>query len=55
MGIGSWQAPRPGVKVGGRGGRTILTVTDCVEMGIEAADDNADITSLMGAGHLPRS
>jgi agmatinase len=37
VGIGGWQAPRPGVKVGRERGTTIMTVTDCVEMGIEAA------------------
>jgi agmatinase len=37
IGIGGWQAPRPGVKVGRERGTTIMTVTDCVEMGIEAA------------------
>ena len=37
IGIGGWQAPRPGVKVGRERGTTIMTVTDCVEMGIEEA------------------
>ncbi len=37
IGIGGWQAPRPGVKIGRERGTTIMTVTDCVEMGIEAA------------------
>lgn len=37
IGIGGWQAPRPGVRVGRERGTTIMTVTDCVEMGIEAA------------------
>src|SRR3989442_9397061 len=37
LGIGGWQAPRPGVKVGRERGTTIMTVTDCVEMGIEDA------------------
>lgn len=37
IGIGGWQAPRPGVKVGRERKTTIMTVTDCVEMGIEAA------------------
>ena len=41
IGIGGWQAPRPGVKVGRERGTTILTVTDCVEMGIEAAAQRA--------------
>ena len=37
IGIGGWQAPRPGVKVGRERKTTIMTVTDCVEMGIEQA------------------
>jgi agmatinase len=41
IGIGGWQAPRPGVKVGRERGTTIMTVTDCVEMGIEAAAKRA--------------
>jgi agmatinase len=41
IGIGGWQAPRPGVKVGRERGTTIMTVTDCVEMGIEDAAEKA--------------
>ena len=41
IGIGGWQAPRPGVKVGRERGTTVLTVTDCVEMGIEDAAQRA--------------
>lgn len=41
IGIGGWQAPRPGVKVGRERGTTIMTVTDCVEMGIEVAAERA--------------
>ena len=41
IGIGGWQAPRPGVKIGRERGTTIMTVTDCVEMGIEAAAQRA--------------
>ena len=41
IGIGGWQAPRPGVKVGRERGTTIMTVTDCVEMGIEEAAERA--------------
>lgn len=41
IGIGGWQAPRPGVKIGRERGTTILTVTDCVDMGIEAAAERA--------------
>jgi agmatinase len=37
IGIGGWQAPRPGVRVGRERKTTIMTVTDCVEMGIEEA------------------
>jgi agmatinase len=41
VGIGGWQAPRPGVQVGRERGTTVMTVTDCVEMGIEAAAAHA--------------
>lgn len=41
IGIGGWQAPRPGVKVGRERQTTIMTVTDCVEMGIEEAAAHA--------------
>ncbi|MCL5948489.1 MAG: agmatinase family protein [Actinobacteria bacterium] len=41
LGIGGWQAPRPGVKIGRERGTTIMTVNDCVEMGIEAAAERA--------------
>jgi agmatinase len=41
IGIGGWQSPRPGVKVGRERGTTIMTVTDCVEMGIQAAAERA--------------
>jgi agmatinase len=41
IGIGGWQSPRPGVKVGRERGTTIMTVTDCVKMGIEAAAKRA--------------
>jgi agmatinase len=41
IGIGGWQAPRAGVKVGRERGTTIMTVTDCVEMGIEVAAERA--------------
>jgi agmatinase len=49
IGIGGWQAPRPGVKVGRERGTTILTVTDCVEMGIEAAAERALEVAWKGA------
>ncbi|MCX6024177.1 MAG: agmatinase family protein, partial [Chloroflexi bacterium] len=41
IGIGGWQAPRPGVAVGRERGTTVMTVTDCVEMGIEQAAQRA--------------
>lgn len=41
VGIGGWQAPRPGVKVGRERGTTIMTVNDVVEMGVEAAAKRA--------------
>ena len=41
IGIGGWQAPRPGVKVGRERGTTVMTVTDCVEMGIQQAAERA--------------
>ncbi len=37
LGIGGWQAPRPGVKAGRERGTTIMTVNDCVEMGLDTA------------------
>ncbi|MHB1712341.1 MAG: agmatinase family protein, partial [Acidimicrobiales bacterium] len=41
IGIGGWQAPRPGVAVGRERGTTVLTVNDCVEMGMDAAVETA--------------
>ncbi len=41
IGIGGWRSPRPGVKVGRERQTTIMTVTDCVEMGIENAAKRA--------------
>ena len=41
IGIGGWQAPRPDVKAGRERQTTIMTVTDCVEMGIENAAKRA--------------
>ena len=41
IGIGGWQAPRPGVKVGRERGTTVMTVNDCVDMGVEAAAERA--------------
>ena len=49
VGIGGWQAPRPGVKVGRERQTTIMTVSDCVEMGIEAAAARALDTAWDGA------
>lgn len=41
LGIGGWQAPRPGVKVCRERETTIMTVNDCVNMGIERAAEMA--------------
>ncbi|HUC13166.1 MAG TPA: agmatinase family protein [Acidimicrobiales bacterium] len=41
LGIGGWQAPRPGVKVCRERETTIMTVNDCVNMGIERAAETA--------------
>src|SRR2546426_6521387 len=41
LGIGGWQAPRRGLKVCRERATTIMTVADCVEMGLDAAADNA--------------
>ena len=41
IGIGGWQAPRPDVKSGRERHTTIMTVTDCVKMGIETAAKQA--------------
>jgi agmatinase len=41
IGIGGWQSPRAGVKVCRERATTIMTVTDCVEMGIEKAAERA--------------
>ena len=41
IGIGGWQSPRPGVKVCRKRATTIMTVTDCVEMGVERAAEVA--------------
>jgi agmatinase len=41
IGIGGWQAPRPGVKVCRERETTIMTVNDCVEMGLDAAIEHA--------------
>jgi agmatinase len=49
VGIGGWQAPRPGVRVGRERQTTIMTVTDCVEMGIEAAAARALEVAWAGA------
>jgi len=37
LGIGGWQVPREGVKVCRERGTNVLTVTDIIEMGLEAA------------------
>jgi agmatinase len=41
LGIGGWQAPRPGVKVSRERETTIMTVNDCVDMGLDAAVERA--------------
>lgn len=41
IGIGGWQAPRPGVAAGRDRQTTIMTVNDCVEMGVEEAANAA--------------
>jgi agmatinase len=41
LGIGGWQVPRQGVKVCRERGTNILTVTDIMEMGLDAAADFA--------------
>jgi agmatinase len=41
LGIGGWQAPRPGVKVCRERETTIMTVNDCVGMGLDAAVERA--------------
>jgi agmatinase len=41
LGIGGWQAPRPGVKVCRERETTILTVNDCVNMGLDKAAEIA--------------
>jgi agmatinase len=41
IGIGGWQVPRPGVKIARERGTTILTVRDCLDLGIEATAQHA--------------
>jgi agmatinase len=41
LGIGGWQAPRPGVKVSRERETTIMTVNDCVDMGLDTAVERA--------------
>jgi agmatinase len=41
LGIGGWQAPRPGVKVGRSRGTTVLTIEDIVMMGVDKAAEIA--------------
>ena len=41
LGIGGWQAPRPGVKVCRERETTIMTVNDCVSMGLDKAAEVA--------------
>jgi len=48
LGIGGWQVPRPGVRVGRERGTTVLTVGDICEMGLDAAVDRALEVALDG-------
>jgi agmatinase len=41
LGIGGWQAPRPGVKVCRERETTVLTVNDCITMGLAQAAETA--------------
>jgi len=41
LGIGGWQAPRPGVKVGRSRGTTVLTIEDIENIGVEKAAEIA--------------
>jgi agmatinase len=41
FGIGGWQAPRPGVKVGRERGTTVMTITDIMDLGLDKALDIA--------------
>jgi agmatinase len=58
LGIGGWQAPRPGVKVCRERETTIMTVNDCVGMGLDVAVERALkvawIPTEGGAGACPR-
>jgi arginase family enzyme len=50
LGIGGWQAPRPGVKVGRSRGTTVLTIEDIVMMGVDKAAEIAlDVAWSRGA------
>ncbi len=49
LGIGGWQAPRPGVKVGRSRGTTVLTIDDICEMGVERAAEIALDVAWKGA------
>jgi agmatinase len=49
LGIGGWQAPRPGVKVGRERGTTVLTIDDICEIGVERAAEIALDVAWKGA------
>jgi len=49
LGIGGWQAPRPGVKVGRQRGTTVLTIDDIENMGVEKAAEIALDVAWKGA------
>ena len=54
LGIGGWQVPRAGVKVGRERGTTILTVNDIEKIGIEKTDrDRPGGRVEGGQGRLP--
>jgi agmatinase len=49
LGIGGWQAPRPGVKVGRSRGTTVLTIDDIENIGVERAAEIALDVAWKGA------
>jgi agmatinase len=50
LGIGGWQAPRPGVQVGRSRGTTVLTIEDITMMGVDKAAEIAlDVAWANGA------
>lgn len=49
LGIGGWQAPRPGVKIGRSRGSTVLTIDDICEIGVARAAEIALDVAWKGA------